>query len=178
MSLKRVFEGLSRLADFCEKNINTELWPNGPTGEQYLQGLTRRDTEGNPIGSWVDEIFTLGDLNEFMLSLTNWEEFVPASGAARPGCTYIKAQIPAGWTAWCGAIPHLVAEAEGLSVQRRQGLHGEELVAEYAEGVMATNIAVFIIEDGMLSTWHPGPAMAPLGDAVSDETAVKLVDKL
>lgn len=173
-----IMSAMAALINFCVKNDNDELWPGGPTGADYLQGLTRRDANGEPVGSYISEVDTVADVETLFDQISLWEEFSPED--AREGCRYFKAYIPEGWTGYRGAISLAEAQAAECAVEIREGLHGRELVSKAGEPVKANNITV-ILEGDMLATWHPGPPLAPLPKDASSlkgldpNTAVKLI---
>lgn len=157
------------LEAFCSDKAAVALWPNGPTGQQYWQGVSRRNPDGSGRGSYVDEVKTSEDVYALINSLTSVEEFTPEVGAMA-GCRYFKAAMPAGYNASIGAISLDEALDLGLAVRLVDGAHGKELVADSNVKVGALTLT-FIVEGTMLSTWYPGLTFVPMPhDVINDPT--------
>lgn len=173
------------LLEFCKSKIGEALWPNGPTGAAYLDGLVRVDANGVNRGSYVKGLDTLDKTLDFLRGLS-WQPVVPAPGTSRKGCQYYMASIPEEYLAYQGVVSLAQARKLGLVVKAVAGAHGDELVARCNFGggehlPFASHITL-IVEGGMMSTWYPGvltaamPKEIPLDQGKwSRHWAVKLV---
>ena len=56
------------------------------------------------------------------------------------------------------------------SVVKRPGEHGPELIHHNGHQLLATNTITLIIEDEMMSTWHPGEPMYELPNEIPDSS--------
>ena len=155
-----ILSAIEALRVFCLSKMDVALWPNGPTGHDYWMGLSRRNADGTGRGSYVDQITMPQDIAVLASAMTDIAEFTPLKGAM-PNCQYFRGTLPLGYSAVVGAISLDEALDLGLDVHVSNGVHGLELSAKSPVVIGAATV-VFIIEDGMLSTWHPGPVFAPV----------------
>jgi hypothetical protein len=180
MHSEQIKDAINGITKLCQKNWGVPLWPNGPTGEQYFKALSRRDSDGNPIGSYVEEIRTTEEAFEFLKS-QQWNTFSPIAGTGKPGCKYyICSPCNPPRKLIVSAISLGDAIANHLTISIKNGQHGWELVTSGNHYGRTTDIVVAIVEDGMLSTWHPGYPLAPVNNTGEIKfnrfTAVKLIE--
>ena len=121
-----IIKAIEKLCDFCQ--VSGALWPNGPTGKQYLDGLVRVDQGGNNRGSWVNGLTSFTATLEFLIGL-DWKvaDDVPEN-ARRAGCEYYQAQMVFG-SGFVGVISVADARAMDLKVEAVGGKHGTEFHA-------------------------------------------------
>ena len=153
---------IDNLINYCTDMLNNPLWPNGPDGETYLNGLVRVDFKGRARGSYVEGLDTLAKTIKFLKSL-NWEEFAPKVGV-REGCRYYKAPLPQHMEARQNVIgmDWLIDQKLAHQVEVVDGPHGPELAWISAiESIRASTVTI-IVEGGMMSTWYPGETFAEL----------------
>lgn len=155
-----IFDAIKNLFNFCNEKKDEEIFPDGPTGVQYLDGLVRIDEAGNHRGSFVEGVNTLQLTYEYLWGKV-WNEIFPEEGT-REGCRYFQTdltEMPYSKAAKIGVRSLASCRELNLSVNMRKGKHGLELVhlADSDEFLIDTNIITLIVEGGMMSTWHPGP---------------------
>jgi hypothetical protein len=155
-SKEAVETGIQNLLDFCQAKKDEPLWPNGPTGEQYINGLVRVNPDGTNRGSFVEGLDTIDKTIDFLKQL----EFtkVEVSPDIQFGdCHYYQASVPEGYDAFTGVLTVEEARNNGIDIKIEQGAHGDELVGVQEHGKLPrTKIISVIIDGGMLSTWYPG----------------------
>ena len=153
---KVVSEALKNLTWDLYCKWSHPLWPEGPTGEQYMDGIVRYKGEGDTRGSYVVGLDSYGKTVEFLLGLY-WERVQVDSTIQFGTCMYFQAQVPPGYKAIQDImLVRDVHPKQGLEI--RKGLHGDELVLKRTDTIESflTNKISCIIEDSMLSTWFPG----------------------
>ena len=155
---------IDALIKFCTDKVDVALWPDGPTGEDYLNGLVRVDHKGVPRGSYVVGLDNVGKTLEFLKGLDGWEEFAPMWGM-RAECRYYKARCP-NHVAFENvvALEHALKHCRKLGdIVVEDGLHGKEIVW-YSEIDVYTEVdyITLIVEGGMMSTWFPGQVYAAI----------------
>jgi hypothetical protein len=153
---------------FCFAKKNVALWPNGPTGKDYARGLVRRQG----MGSYIVGFRGLRSVRNFLADC-NWRRCFPPNALRRPGCTYYVAEIPRKYNALTGVVRiRDLSRQELLRLIVVDGPHGPELrlSGDGGQGCSAvgTDVVYAIVEDGMLSTWYPGPLTAPVPADVRD----------
>jgi len=158
---------INNLIRFCNEKADQPLWPNGPTGSDYLRGLVRVDEDGVNRGSFVEELTTLDKTVSYLLSL-DWEEVFPPASAVKEGCRYFRASAyKRSNFAWTG-IMTLEQARQLYPVGVVEGDHGDELVAWMVENddddipFSTTEDIHFIMEGDMMATWYPGPITPPI----------------
>jgi hypothetical protein len=155
-----VLQSFTKLVKFCTAKIDTPLWPNGPTGQQYLDGLTRRDKDGKPRGSWVEQVKALADIPNLIIDAEYAFEFTPE--AAKEGCRYFSLGLTTDIDAFVNVMRVADAKLKGYEILVRDGDHGKELISHIPEaGWERVHFITVIVEDGMMSTWFPGPVFHP-----------------
>ena len=161
-----VSSSIINLVNFCSQKYYDPLWANGPTGQKYLDGLVRDKGNGHR-GSYVSGLTNFEDTVKFLMGL-NWFEFTPE--ASRKGCRYFAADLlETGDTlAYIGVTPLETCRHRKWAVVKRQGEHGPELITHSNQSIK-TNRVCIIVEDGMMSTWHPGNPMSELPKEISDD---------
>ncbi len=175
---QEVMKALEALGAHCEKNHNKPLWPNGPTGEQYWVGMSRRDPDTMaPRGSWIDTVTSAAHLYELFKTL-EWEKISPKREVTMEGHSYYMADLRSvGANAWNMVVPLHEALSNGLTVNVKGGSHGWELIADpskaHPDGFL-TGFIVAIVDDraGMLATWHPGMPLLPLPQSIRDVVTI------
>ena len=151
-----VVSSIINLVNFCSNKYYNPLWTDGPTGQKYLEGLVRDKGNGHR-GSYVEGLLTFEDTIKFLMGL-KWAEFTPE--ASRKGCRYFAADLlESGDTfAYIGVTSVETCRENKWAVVERPGEHGPELITHNNENIK-TNRVCIIVEDGMMSTWHPGNPM-------------------
>jgi len=157
MFKSKIKAAIDKLITFCNNSTEKPLWPNGPTGEEYLQGLVRVDEQGENRGSFIPGLTNLSTTLQFLLGL-DWMPVVVSEEAKREGCEYYSAELELA-SAFIGVIAMKDARALGLEVKAVGSKHGTEFHAQSNGYLQQTTTITLIIEDGMMSTWHPGDPM-------------------
>jgi len=167
---------IQNLNSFCNKNLNVELWPGGPTGLEYVSGLVRCDKFGGHRGSYVEGVDTLHKTINFLNSL-DWHECIPNN--PRENCRYFQVFLK-DHISWCGIVT--VRECDLDQIQIVNGLHGNELTIPKTDRLEQCDIITLIVEGDMMSTWFPGPLTDPNPEVFPEDRetwnpnwAVKLV---
>jgi hypothetical protein len=150
---------VDNLVKFCQAKASQPLWPNGPTGDKYLQGLVRDKGQGKHRGSYIPGLDTLAKTITF-LKIQDWKETNPV--AKREGCKYYQVELPENGLgfgpAYVGVLTLAEARYKGWDIYKVAGEHGDQLVTR-GKDLLATNTITLIIEGDMMSTWHPGEPM-------------------
>ena len=162
-----VSSSIINLVNFCSRKYYSPLWNKGPTGQKYLEGLIRDKGNGHGRGSYIEGLLTFEDTIKFLMDL-KWHEFTPE--AARKGCRYFAADLlQSGSTmAYIGVTTLENCRNNKWSVVERQGEHGPELITHSNQSIK-TNRVCIIVEDGMMSTWHPGNPMPETPKEIPDD---------
>lgn len=180
--------GIRNVSELCRKFWTVPLWRNGPIGEQYFKGLSRRDQNGNPVGSYMESIETTHQAFEFLESLS-WKEWPPDDRVKKEGCTYLRAYSTKEDGILAAVTLNEAVGFDNYEIHICEGNHGTELIAEIpfnntpvikdsVWSLQRTSVITAIIEDGMLTTWHPGNPLLPFdGKVLTDHTAVKIILK-
>lgn len=161
-----IFDAIKNLFNFCNEKKDEEIYPDGPSGVEYLDGLVRIDKAGNHRGSYVEGVNTLQLTYEYLWGKV-WNEFFPEEGA-REGCRYFQtdlSEMPYSKTAKIGVMSLRSCRDQDLSVNMRKGKHGYELIhlaSSADKSLIDTNIITLIVEGEMMSTWHPGPVFTEI----------------
>lgn len=152
-----IIAAVEKLVDFCKAKAEDYLWPGGPTGEVYLDGLVRVKPDGSNRGSFVRG---LDDLNKTVnfLKEVNFSRVEVSPEIQFGNCQYYQASLPEGFRALTGILTLAECREKGVEVEvSSSGNHGEELVASQSQELLETHVVSAIVdEDGMLSTWYPG----------------------
>ena len=177
---KVVIKGLEALVLFCTENNDKPLWPSGPTGKEYLEGIVRVSPEGEARGSYVKGLDSLEKTVEFLTDL-DWKQIEVSKEVQHKQSQYFQAVSPP----WCECFENIarLGDVDDVDkVQIRDGSHGDELVVTTEGGKQPTEIISTIVEDGMMSTWYPGqftarsPETIPLNrEEWNKDWAVKLI---
>ncbi len=177
--MKIIKDAIHSLIEFCQSKIETELWPSGPTGSEYLEGLVRISPEGETRGSFVEGLDTLDKTIKFLNSLS-WERVTVPNSIQFGNSEYYQAVLPDGYVAFQNVIRLKDAQQD---VNINWGKHGDELTSRSSGGRRPTKVVSAIVEDGMLSTWYPGEFTARSPEILPDsrkewneDWAVKLVE--
>jgi len=166
-----VWMAIINIVVFCMKQWKEKLWPTGPTGEEYLDGMSRRDKDGHGKGSYMVSISTWKAALQMLMRL-EWAEFWPESARAKH--RYFQAKSPI--SGLVGVITLRDARKLGLPVKVRNGSHGEELYTQSAFGYTETNIITLIVEEEMMVAWFPGDETYPMPAVEQGETPASAMD--
>lgn len=151
---KNVIEAIDGLLSFCEKKSETALWPNGPTGTEYAEGLVRVKPDGSNRGSFVEGLDDLDKTVSFLKEL-DFKQVEVSPEVQYKKSLYFQATLPEGYRAFTGVLTVEGARKKGLDVKVIEGSHGDELQTR-GSSLSETNIISVIVDDGMMSTWYPG----------------------
>lgn len=162
-----IVRSIINLTNFCSDKFDDELWPSGPTGHEYLNGLVRHKGDKHHRGSYVNGLSTLEKTFQFLMN-QNWYEFTP--DCAREGCRYFAADVleSRSTLAYIGVTSLDLCRKRKWAVVKRQGEHGSELITHSDERIKTNRITI-IVEDGMMSTWHPGNPMPETPKEIPDD---------
>ncbi len=176
---KIIRNAITQLFIFCQSKLESSLWPSGPTGEEYIDGLVRVSPDGETRGSFVNGLDTIDKTIAFLNSLS-WEKVNVSDSIQFGRSEYYQAVLPDEYVAFQNVV---CLKDTQQDVIINSGKHGDELITMTADGRRPTKVVSAIVEDDMLSTWYPGdftalsPKVLPLSRKEwDDEWAVKLVD--
>ena len=157
------------LVILCTKSETNEMWPGGPTGKDYLQGLVRVDSDGHGRGSYVEGLSSLNATLAYLGEL-EWEEVEVHDSIKFGACKYYQAKAPSDRPAWLnimrlGDVPN--SRLNDVCVSK--GAHGDELKMLSNGEAVRTDIISCIIEDGVMSTWYPGEFTARSPEVIPED---------
>jgi hypothetical protein len=153
--LSQVGKALKDRIAWVEKQADSPLWPGGPTPKQYLQGFVRRPGMGSYVLLDGMPMAIIDEAGRLFDSLV-WREVEMPEGTAKPGNTYLVADLPEGRHTAFESVVILsdMTEEELEHVRIKKGPHGLELVAPGQPRQVYSLLA--IVDDDGLVTWYPG----------------------
>ena len=153
---KIIVKAIEALVSFCQAKADVRLWPKGPTGGDYLNGLVRAKTDGTHRGSFVEGLDDLDKTLNFLRGL-DFQLVEVGPEIQYKQCQYYQALLPAGYHAYTGILTLGECREQGLAVYLHHGEHGDELrLVDRVKSLPETDVISLIIEGEMMSTWYPG----------------------
>ncbi|MBE7438018.1 MAG: hypothetical protein HS115_06130 [Spirochaetales bacterium] len=151
--------------------------PEPPIGRDYLSGMVRH-SGSRGRGSFVEGLDTLYDTLMFLAEL-DFQELAPEGIPEHKrnaffftGYRYFTAALPSGRIAHTMVMALEQAQKAQHYIQKRAGLHGEELYLEvtgkdWSHTADQISLVVQKHPDGdFAATWYPGEFMAPLPESL------------
>lgn len=152
---------------WAAQSPDAPAWPNGPTRNQYVDGMCRPTGSFVRIKSNVLLVNNMPALEGLFNAMGNIDayhqtaESMPA-GTWQEGHDYWFVPVPEGYDAFQAiALVKNLSESQLETVRIRKSKHGYELQSDAIQPVQTQFITLIADNDGLV-TWFPGTPTTPM----------------